>query len=78
MKNGIFRARLVGFRYSQVPGVDFTENYAPVVNDITMRLKMVLMMLNKWDGEIINVETAFYMGNFKKKSVCLCQKYLKK
>jgi hypothetical protein len=28
-------------KYSQVPGVDFTKNYAPVVNDITMRMMVV-------------------------------------
>ena len=34
-RDGRFRARLVACGYSQVPGVDFTENYAPVVNDVT-------------------------------------------
>ena len=40
-KNGVHRARLVALGYSQVPSVDFSENYAPVVNDITMRLTFV-------------------------------------
>ena len=35
-KNGIYQTRLVALGYSQVPGVNFRENYAPVVNDITM------------------------------------------
>ena len=33
-RSGIFRARLVACGYSQIPGTDFTEVYAPVVNDI--------------------------------------------
>jgi hypothetical protein len=33
--NGVFRARLVACGYSQVPGVDFNESYAPVINDVS-------------------------------------------
>ena len=38
---GRFRARLVCLGYSQIPG-DFSDNYAPVGNDITFRIIMVL------------------------------------
>ena len=34
-RNGIFRARLVACGYSQIPGVDFQESFAPVINDVT-------------------------------------------
>ena len=64
-KNGIYRAKLVALGYSQVPGVNFTENYAPVINDITMRVIMVLMLSNNWYGEIIDVETAFLYGELQ-------------
>ena len=64
-KNGVHRARLVARGYSQVPGVDFSENYAPVVNDITMRLTLVLKMTNNWTGEIIDIETAFLYGDLE-------------
>jgi hypothetical protein len=37
-RNGVFRARLVACGYSQVPGVDFTESFAPVLNDVSFRL----------------------------------------
>ena len=40
--DGRFRARLVCLGYSQIPGVDFSDNYAPVGNDITFRVIMVL------------------------------------
>ena len=36
-----FRAELVCMGYSQIPGVDFSDNYAPVGNDITFRVIMV-------------------------------------
>ena len=44
-RNGAFRARLVACGYSQIPGIDFTENYAPVINDVTWRIIMVAMLL---------------------------------
>ena len=41
-RNGVFRARLVACGYSLIPGVDFTDNYSPVVNDVTFRLMLLL------------------------------------
>ena len=32
-RNGVFRARLVGFGYSQILGVDHKDNFSPVVTD---------------------------------------------
>ena len=43
-RNGIFRARLVACGYSQIPGVDFQESYAPVINDVTFRILLVTML----------------------------------
>jgi len=48
--------------YSQIPGVDFTENYAPVMNDVTWRILLVAMLVWKMDAIIIDVETAFLHG----------------
>ena len=63
-KNGVYRARLVALGYSQIPGVDFTDNFAPVVNDVSLRL-VLMMWLSRddWDAEIVDVETAFLYGN---------------
>ena len=36
-RNGAYHARLVAKGFSQIPGVDFTDNYSPVVNDVTFR-----------------------------------------
>ena len=58
-KNGVYHAKLVALGYSQVPGVNFTENYAPVINNITMRTILVIMSLLGWKGEIVDMETAF-------------------
>ena len=62
-RDGRYRARLVACGYSQVPGVDYTENYSPVVNDVTFRIMLVLWILKCWDAKIIDIETAFLEGD---------------
>jgi len=64
-RDGIFRARLVACGYSQIPGVDFTENFAPVINDVTWHILIVAMLIWKLDAVIINVETAFLHGELE-------------
>ena len=64
-KNGIYRARLVALGYSQIPGVDFSENFAPVINDVTLRIILVMWIVKKWHAEIIDVETAFLYGDLE-------------
>ena len=44
-RNGIFRARLVALGYSQIPGVDFTDNFAPVINDVTYCVVLTRMFI---------------------------------
>ncbi len=62
-RNGIFRARLVACGYSQIPGIDFTENYSPVVNDVAFRMLMVYSMVKNAKCMILDVETAFLHVN---------------
>jgi Reverse transcriptase (RNA-dependent DNA polymerase) len=31
--NGVFRVRLVACGYSHIPGIDFNESFAPVINN---------------------------------------------
>ena len=61
-RSGIFRSRLVACGYSQVPGVDFTEFYSPVVNDVTIRILLVAEIVWKLVSRLIDVETAFLHG----------------
>jgi len=46
--------------------VDFSEHFAPVINDITWRILLVGMMIWKLDAWLIDVETAFLHGDFDK------------
>ena len=43
-RDGIFRARLVVLGYSQLQGVDFTDHFAPVANDVTFQIALTRLM----------------------------------
>ena len=62
-KNGVFHAKLVAKGYDQIPSVDFTENFAPVVNHMTIRTIMMLLLYNpNWITYFMDVQTAFLFG----------------
>ena len=48
--------------YSQIPGVDYTDNFAPVAHDVTFRIALATMMVEKLDSFVMDVETAFLYG----------------
>jgi hypothetical protein len=62
-RNGVYRARLVALGYSQIPGVDFSENFSPVVDDITFRVALIYATLHDLGVELIDIETAFLYGD---------------
>ena len=61
-RNGVFRARLVGLGYSQIPGVDHKDNFSPVVTDTTFRCVLVVALMKEWEMEVVDIETAFLYG----------------
>ena len=71
-RNGIFRARLVACGYSQIPGIDFTEAYAPVVNDTTWRIMLVMKLILGLDAVLIDVECAFLEGDLEEEVYMNC------
>jgi hypothetical protein len=64
-RNGIFRARLVACGYSQVPDIDFNESFAPVINNVSFRIKLVSKTIWELQASIIDVETAFLHGELQ-------------
>ena len=72
-RSGTFKTRLVACGYSQVPGVDFTESYAPVINDVCWRILIVIMMVMKLESSIIDVETAFLFGDLEEEVYMTCK-----
>ena len=57
-----YRARLVALGYSQIPGVDYTDNFAPVAHDVSFRIALARMMVEKLGSLVMDVETAFLYG----------------
>ena len=50
-RNGVYHDRLVAKGFSQIPGVDFTDNYSPVVNDITFRVVVARIHIENLKGK---------------------------
>jgi Reverse transcriptase (RNA-dependent DNA polymerase) len=51
--------------YSQVPGVDFRESFAPVINDVTFQILLVMMLTWNFKAKVVDIETAFLHGDLK-------------
>ena len=64
-RDGTYRARLVALGYSQIPGVDYTDNFSPVAHDASFRIALARMMVEKLDSLVMDVETAFLYGDIE-------------
>jgi Reverse transcriptase (RNA-dependent DNA polymerase) len=67
--NGAFRARVTARGYKQVNGIHYDEDTkaSPVVNEATILITFVLMLLAGWVGYIVDVNGAFLHGHFEEK-----------
>ena len=61
-RDGRYRSRLVALGYTQIPGVDFTDNFSSVVHDVTLRIALVMWIAMELDVDQMDVETAFLEG----------------
>ena len=64
-RDGTYRARLVALGYSQIPGVVYTDNFAPVAHDVSFRIALARMMAEKLDCLVMDVKTAFLYGDIE-------------
>jgi hypothetical protein len=64
-KNKIIRykARLVAQGFSQKPGIDYEETYSPVMDAITFRFLISLVVTENLDMRLIDVVTAYLYGS---------------
>jgi Reverse transcriptase (RNA-dependent DNA polymerase) len=58
-RNGTFRARLVACGYSQIPGTDFNETFAPVISNVSFRIMLIAKLIWGLQASIVDLETAF-------------------
>ena len=63
--NRVYCARLVAKGLSQIPGLDFTDKFSPVVNDVTFRVVLTQMIIEKWDAKIVDIDNAFLNGDLE-------------
>ena len=60
---------MLALGYSQIPGVDYTDNFAPVAHDVSFRIALARLMVEKLDSLVMDVETAFLYGDIEEEIV---------
>ena len=55
----MYCARLVAKGLSQIPGMDFADNYSPVVNDVTFRVVVAGMLIEQLKGKVVDIDNAY-------------------
>ena len=65
--NGTHRARVVARGFEQIEGVhyDGASIAAPVTNDMSIRIIMVLALMAGWASKIVDMKSAFLRGEFE-------------
>ena len=56
---------MVAKGFSQIPGLDFTDNFSLVVNDVTFRAVLTQMIIKKWDAKIVDINNDFLNGDLE-------------
>ena len=64
-RNGVYHASLVAKGFSQIPGVDYTDNYSPVVNDVTFSIVVARMLIENMKGKVVDTDNAFLNGDLE-------------
>ena len=64
-RDGTYRGKLVALGYSQIPGIDYTDYFAQVTHDVSCRIALARMMVEKLDSLVMDVEIAFLYGEIE-------------
>jgi Reverse transcriptase (RNA-dependent DNA polymerase) len=70
------KARVVSRGFMQIPVVDYSESFAPVASDTSIRVIIAMFLYyhhrdkkSKWDLEMFDVEAAFLNAELDKTSI---------
>jgi hypothetical protein len=64
--NGDYRARLAAIGFQQIDGHNYDESSkaAPVANEITVRIILIMIVMAAWTAEIVDVRGVFLHREF--------------
>ncbi|GJU78181.1 retrotransposon protein, putative, ty1-copia subclass [Tanacetum coccineum] len=60
-----YKGRLVAKGYSQIPGIDFTDVFSPVVKHSSIRTLLSIVAMRNYELEQLDVKTAFLHGELE-------------
>jgi Reverse transcriptase (RNA-dependent DNA polymerase) len=66
-RNGVYCARLVACGYSQVPGVKFQKSFATVINDVTFRILLVMIITWNLKAQVVDIKCNMRTAKNKRK-----------
>ncbi|GJQ93838.1 retrovirus-related pol polyprotein from transposon RE1 [Tanacetum coccineum] len=59
----LFKARVVAQGFTQIPGLDYSHTFSPVVKASTVRIVLSLAVLHRWRLHQLDVKNAFLHGH---------------